>query len=442
MDPKEIDNREKVRQQFETGPYPRVPLQDSPTKDANWLYLHNMINPYYIRDKKVIETEGKLILDAGCGSGYKALALAAANPGAKIVGIDFSEESVELAKKRLEYHGIENAEFYALTLEDLPSLGMKFDYINNDEVLYLLNDPVAGLQAMKAVLKPNGIIRSNLHSAQQRRPIFSAQKVFKMMGLMDGNPSNQEIEIIKEIMPALKDNILLKAQTWRPEEAPNQEEWYLANYLLINDKGYTIPEMFAALRAADLEFINMVMFNQWDLMELFKEPDNLPVFLGMSLPSLSQEERLHLFELLQPIYRLLDFWCGHPDSIKPTVPVADWTEADWQSVRVHLHPQLRTPQIEKDLIDCITNHKAFEISRYIPLTATSPIWLDSSRVACLLPLWQGSQPFQTLVERLLKVRPLNPVTLEPISQQAAFEEVKQLLTSLEVFLYVLLERSA
>jgi len=49
------------------------------------------------------------------------------------------------------------------------------------------------------------------------------------------------------------------------------------NYLLQGDKGFTITELFAALKAADLEFISMVNWRQWDLMDLFKEkdPENL-----------------------------------------------------------------------------------------------------------------------------------------------------------------------
>jgi ubiquinone/menaquinone biosynthesis C-methylase UbiE len=441
MDSQAAEIKEKVRQQFDTGPYPRIPVDQTPKDDPNNLFIHSLVTAYYLRNQKVIETEGKVILDAGCGTGYKALALAEANPKAKIVGIDFSEESVKLARQRLEYHGFENAEFHTLAIEDLPSLGLQFDYINNDDVLYLLADPVAGLQAMKSVLKPEGIIRSNLHSSLQRVNYYRCQEVFKMMGLMDDNPREFEMEVVRDVMNSLKDNIYLKANTWNPQKAQS-EELYLANYLLVNDKGYTVPEMFSILRSAGLEFINMVAFNGWDLMELFKEPNNLPAFLGMSLPNISVEERLHLFELLHPVHRLLDFWCGHPDAVNPVVPVAEWTEDDWQGAKVHLHPQLRRTGVKAELINCIASYKAFEISRYLTLTTTEPIWIDSTKAACLLPLWEQAQPFASLVERWLKIRPIDPVTLEPMSQDKAFAEVKQLLTSLEVFLYVLLERSA
>ena len=98
------------------------------------------------------------------------------------------------------------------------------------------------------------------------------------MGLMDDNPEDMEIGIVQEIMNALKDVVLLKAQTWSPEyKEDSAKDVILANQLLVGDKGATIPEFFSLLKAANIEFINMVNWREWDLIKLFKEPDDLPV---------------------------------------------------------------------------------------------------------------------------------------------------------------------
>lgn len=433
---------EKIRQQFDFGPYPRIPIDKSPKDDTNLLFIHNLVTPYYLRNQKVINTENKVILDAGCGTGYKSLTLAQANPGAKIVGIDISEESVKLAHDRLKHHGFENAEFHVLSIYDLPDLGLEFDYINCDEILYLLPNISVGLAAMKSVLKLKGIIRSNLHSSLQRFSYFRVQEIFKIMGLMDNNPEEMEIELALETMRALKDGVDLKAKTWNPRyEGEDGKEGVLMNYLFQGDKGYTITELFTALRAADLEFISMVNWRHWDLTDLFQEPDNLPAFWGMSLPEVSTEEQLHLYELLHPVHRLLDFWCAHPGQADSFTPVDQLESSDWQVAQVHLHPQLRTSQVKEDLIKCITEQKPFEISRYITVFAQAPVEIDGSIATCLLPLWDGTQPVTSLVERWLQVRPLNPVTLEPVTEMEALNELKQCLSKLEVFLYVLLEHS-
>ncbi|HEY9865138.1 MAG TPA: methyltransferase domain-containing protein [Candidatus Obscuribacterales bacterium] len=430
----------KIRQQFDSAPYPRIPLEQSPKTDYELLFIHNLVTPYYLKYKTVINTEGKVILDAGCGTGYKSLVLAEANPGAKIVGIDISEQSIELARQRLEYHGFDNTEFHVLPIENLPQLGYQFDYINHDESLYLFPDITVPLKAMKSVLKPEGMIRTNLHSAFQRVNYFRAQSLFSRIGLMDGNPTELEINFIGELMESFKNQVLLKSQTYKPEKI-NEKEWVLMNYLFQGDKGYTIPDLFSALRTVDLEFISMVSWRQWEPLDLFEDPENLPAFLALSLPELSIEERLHLYELLHPIHRLLDFWCGHPNDNMSGVPVSDWEDRDWQTARVYLHPQLRTIQAQEDLIQCINTNQPYEISQYVKLPTLVNIHLESSRAACLLPLWEGEQSVMSLVEGWKQIQPVDSVTLELISDQMAFEQVKELLSDLEPFLYILLERS-
>ncbi|MEA5578495.1 class I SAM-dependent methyltransferase [Anabaena sp. UHCC 0451] len=433
---------DKIRKQFDSAPYPNRPLDESPKDDVNALYIHNIITSYYLRNQKVIDTKDKVILDAGCGSGYKSLMLAEANPGAKIVGVDISEESVKLARQRLEYHGCDNVEFHVLSIYNLPELNYQFDYINCDEVLYLLPDISVALQAMKAVLKAEGIIRTNLHSYMQRFNYFRAQKIFQIMGLMDDTPGEMEIEIVNDTMTALKDNVNLKATIWNPNlniyQSENGQERILVNYLLQGDKGYSINDMFSALKAADLEFIKMRNWRQWDLMNLFKEPDNLPAFLGMSLPEISAQEQLELSELLHPVHRLLDFWCGHPQAGNSFVPVSEWTDAEWENATVHLHPQLKTPEFQTQVIACVNEGETFPIRKYLALNE-EVVYVDSATALCLLPLFNKPLPMMSLVDYWQYFRPFDPLTAQPIDKVKVFHLLQKLLLVLEDFDLIMLE---
>jgi len=435
---------DKIRKQFDSAPYPNRPLDKSPKDDVNALYIHNIVTSYYLRNQKVIDSKDKVILDAGCGTGYKSLMLAEANPGAKIVGIDISEESVKLARKRLEYHGFDNAEFHVLSIYDLDKLDHQFDYINCDEVLYLLPDIAVALQAMKAVLKSEGIIRSNLHSSIQRFSFFRAQKIFTIMGLMDDNPGEMEIGLAAEIMTSLKDNIELKPKIWNHNmntlnEEEKREE-ILVNYLLQGDKGFTINDMFSALRGADLEFVKMRNWRQWDLMNLFKEPDNLPAFLGMSLPETSIEDQLQLFELLHPIHRLLDFWCGHPQVANSFVPITEWSDSHWENAIVHLHSQFKSPSFKTNIINCVSEGKVFSAYQDLALTREF-VYIDSSMALCLLLLFEQSLSIMSLVEKWQRFRPINPLTGEPIEKVKVFELLQKLLLVLADFDFIMLECS-
>lgn len=438
MDEQVKKHLEAVKKQFERSPYPRQSLEQTPKDNPSYLYKHHFASAYYHRNQQVIDPKDTLILDAGCGSGYKALALAYANPGAKIVGIDFSEESVKLARTRLDYHGIENFQFEAMAIEDIASLGMEFDYINCDEVLYLLPDPEAGLAALKSVLKPQGIIRGNLHSAFQRVDYFRAQKLFKMMGLMEDEVTDEmAMELSQETMEALRDFVNLKKRVWTTK-IKGDEEALLANYLLREDRGYTIPDLFALLEKTELEFISMVNWREWNPFDLFVEEDKLPAFLGMSLPATSMEERLHLYELLNPIHRLLDFWVGHPDQGQDWTLPEDWTPQQWHSAQVQLHPLLQTDSTRQQLETCIQNYQAFSISQQLPISGVGRVMIDSTTAACLLPLSEGPQSFSTLLNFFQDFRPRNPVTGETTSDDEAFAAVRGLLQSLESLSFVFL----
>ena len=257
--------QDKTLQQFERHPYPDAPLQDSPKNNITLLYQNSLITSYYRRYQRVISSlEDCLILDVACGTGYTTLILAEANPGAKIIAVDISPLSLEIAEKRLHYHGFSNVEYQVLALENLNQLGVQFDYINASDILYLLPDIPFALKQLGTVLKPQGTIRSNLHSYYQRFNYYRAQTLFKQMGLMEGNPDEIELGIVRDFFSALGDRVDLKLKTWGSKKAEDvRDETILMNYLFQNDKGFTIPELLNFLGQADLELFSMVNWWEW-----------------------------------------------------------------------------------------------------------------------------------------------------------------------------------
>ncbi len=429
---------DKIRDQFDALPYYNAPLADSPKENYHSLYLHNMVTAFYRRDQKVIDAKGKVILDAGCGSGYKSLILAEANPGAKVVGIDISEKSVEIARDRLKFHGFDQAEFYVSALEEIPQLGLTFDYINCDEVLYLLPDILQGLKSLKAVLNSDGILRFNLHSAIHRQPYFRAQEAWKKLGLMDQSPQANECQMVREVMKNLKDHIFLKMVAWKPE-FENFDELLRSNHLLVGDQGFTIAEIFEFLETSNLEFISMINWTEWDLLSLFKNWDELPIDLVMKLSEFSLAEQLRFHELLHSGQRLLDLWCGHPQGDRQIIPPAEWTEQRWQQAQAHFHPQLRTAKFKAEAIAAITEVRSINLNDYLPINPGLTWWIDSKAIGLLLPLIDGSQSFSSLATRWQNLHPLDPITGEAINPPQAIQQVQLMLISLYEQGYLLLE---
>lgn len=438
------DFLEKMRRQFDFGPYPRVPLDKAPKDDGNELFVHNLITPYYLRHRRTTSTSGKVILDAGCGTGYKALVLAKANPGAKVIGVDISPKSIDLARQRLDYHGYQDSvEFHVLAIEDLRQLGLEFDYINCDEVLYFFDDIARGLAALGSVLKPDGIIRSNLHSKLQRGLYFQAQELFNLMGLMENDSEELAMPVVVETMKALNSNVVLKQQAWKAfyedESNDSGKEEILANHLLRGDKGYRINDLFEALNRADLAFLSMVDWRHWNVADLFKEPDNLPSYIAMGLADSLPEVQLTIYELLHPVHRLLDFWCCLPQSSEEP-PIDTWPLEVWQTALVTLHPQLCTEFFKTAVIEAIEKGEPLVISTFLSLPTLKPVTVDHPTACLLLHLWDGPKPFPALVELWLRIHPVNLLTLAPLSMEEAYQQVASAMSKLEVFLYVMVEQ--
>ena len=440
MNPELSPRQDKVHQQYDRDPYPNLPLEQSPAKNLNTLFLHDLTTPYYLSHRQIKNSQDIVILDAGCGSGYSSLTMAIANPGAKIIGVDLSKKSVKIARQRLQHHGIDNAEFHVCAIEDVPNLEVSFDYINCDDVLYFFESPLDILQTLKTVLKPDGIIRANLHSTYQRASLYQAQSLFKSLGLLEKNPEEREINYAIQTMQALRKNVTLKSNTWK-ESYLTDSEAVRMNYLIQGDQGFTIPEMFELLGEAGLAFISMVKWRHWELTDLFEGgPSKMPDFWKQKLVNSTIEQRLHWFELIHPRHRLLDFWCTANMPTKTRPPLSHWKASDWQKAKVHLHPQLLKPQIKQQLIHCISNQIPFVLSQHLSVPRVTPCVLQLTAAACVLPLWDGPQRFDSLVKRWLAIRPKDLVTLEPTSQASAITEVTKLLIWLEMSLYVLIEK--
>lgn len=437
-----LDYLGKTLEQFDSHPYPNIPIEESPKNNLKLLYDGSFVTARYRRDKMVItDLENRLMLDIACGTGATTLTMALANPGATIIAVDISAESLKIAEQRLTYHGFDNVTYHVLSLEEIDQLGLKFDYINASDILYLLPNISLALQQLGKVLKPNGILRGNLHSYYQRFDYYRAQALFQRMGLMDENPGEIEIGIVRELFDALQDTTLLKSRVWsqsRPEDIP--DETILANHLLQNDKGSTMPQLLEFLDGANLELLSMVNWWEWQLTDLFKQPEDLPAFLALSLPELSYTEQLCLYELIHPNKRLLDFWCGHPQNSEQSSSQSSnlETNENWQNIRVYLHPCLKTETFIQEILSD-THFFPLNLKQYFHFLNQQILVDRSLFTALFVPLLDQPQTMDTLVKRWLKIRPVNPVTLAPTTEAEAFGAVSQAIVEQEKLGIFLLE---
>lgn len=95
---------------------------------------------------------GKKVLDSACGSGYGSYHIS--NFGASsVLGIDISETSISLSKKKYKNS---NLEFRETDCSDLRILKEKFDVIVSFETLEHLTDPRLFIKSASEILNPGG----------------------------------------------------------------------------------------------------------------------------------------------------------------------------------------------------------------------------------------------------------------------------------------------
>jgi SAM-dependent methyltransferase len=101
------------------------------------------------------DVKGRTVLDYGCGNGENSLPLVAR--GARVVGLDVSEDLLDLARQRLTLHGLQDrASFMAGSAHDLPLPDNSVDAVMGIAILHHLDLELASREVHR-VLKPGGI---------------------------------------------------------------------------------------------------------------------------------------------------------------------------------------------------------------------------------------------------------------------------------------------
>lgn len=101
--------------------------------------------------------EGETVLDLGSGAGFDCfLAARAVGPEGKVIGVDMTREMVEKAKDNARRSNVENVEFRAGDIEDLPVSDSSVDAVISNCVINLVPDKSRVFQEAYRVLKPGG----------------------------------------------------------------------------------------------------------------------------------------------------------------------------------------------------------------------------------------------------------------------------------------------
>ena len=100
---------------------------------------------------------GNWVLDLGSGAGNDCfVARSFVGDSGKVVGIDFTPQMVEKARKNVQKLGFTNVEFIEGDIEEMPLAENQFDIVISNCVLNLVPNKQKAFSEIHRVLKPNG----------------------------------------------------------------------------------------------------------------------------------------------------------------------------------------------------------------------------------------------------------------------------------------------
>jgi len=104
------------------------------------------------RNQFILPLKGK-ILEVGIGTGKNIWYY---NKEAEVVGIDFSENMLQITKEKLIKSGKRNIALKQMDVENLKFKDNSFDYVVTTCVFCSVPNPIKGLEEIRRVLKPTG----------------------------------------------------------------------------------------------------------------------------------------------------------------------------------------------------------------------------------------------------------------------------------------------
>ena len=108
------------------------------------------------------------VLDVGCGSGWAVRLLARQALEGHVVGIDVSDEMVNVAREQSKT--VANVEFKVASAENLPFSDNSFTHAFSMESLYYYADIGKALSEIQRVLKPGGVFVTVVDLYQENLP--------------------------------------------------------------------------------------------------------------------------------------------------------------------------------------------------------------------------------------------------------------------------------
>jgi len=278
---------QKVKGMYEKYPYP----SGSPTirigNDARLLLSYVEQGP---KENKPLN-----VLDAGCGRGMGIIGGATTQPDIFFTGADIYTVALDEIKSLCLTRGLKNVQVVQadlMTLENIPVPEGGFDVIISSGVLHHLSNPQLGLENLKKILAPHGVISIMVYASYGRQVLY---RLINSLKIAAQGVDSLEKQIPLARLMAREINPMFGETIFKDTFDENDVE-LVDRCLNVNETSYSIDEMWQLLDNTGLKFIRWCEPQDWALSENIQDEK-----LIAELSHLSQKNRFKIIE--QMVYR-------------------------------------------------------------------------------------------------------------------------------------------
>jgi SAM-dependent methyltransferase len=294
-----------VSRQYERWRYPE-PIQDLEAwLRNNWQWFDPSHSHRVFWPDRGYKT-GMDVLIAGCGTNQAAV-FAFTNPNANVVAVDVSQPSLDHQQYLKDKYGLFNLDLRLLPIEELPTMGLDFDLVVSTGVLHHMAEPLTGMKALAACLRPDGVIAVMLYAKYGRLGLEVMESVFRDLDLHQDEAS---LRVVKETIALLPADHPVRS--YLKLDNVRHDAVLVDTFLHGRARNYSVDDCLELVEAAGLAFQGWLLkapYYHHDLLN--PAPDFYP-----ALSALPERQAWSLMERIHTTNACHFFLACHPDRPK------------------------------------------------------------------------------------------------------------------------------
>lgn len=275
---------DEVRAHYACYPYPARDPREEKDRLITGSPSHLLeVNHYLFGGRRDFAAPFRALV-AGGGTGDATIMLAQqladAGTGGRVTYLDLSPASMAIAKARAAARGLTNIDFVEGSLLDLPGgVDGPFDYIDCCGVLHHLEDPLAGLQALKSVLSVDGGMGLMVYGALGRRGVYETQSFLRRLSADKDLPA--QVRLARRLLNSLPASNWLRRNPVLGDHRRSDAE--LADLLLHPcDRAYRVEALAELVAAAGLHLVTFIEPARYEPATYIKDPALLGELAGLT----------------------------------------------------------------------------------------------------------------------------------------------------------------